>query len=213
MMNKIGLLGGTFNPIHKGHIDLGLKVMNTFNFDKVLYILSAKPPHKKQSNIVSAEIRWEMLNRALSPFPDLIPCDIELNRSDYSWTHETIKMLKVHYPNNTFYFISGSEGFLKIRTWKNYRYLLESLPFIVVFRERSDKNRVEALLKAENITPCLNVTEWKKLPCIYFFSYRSDKLLISSTLIREKVKMSQPIDKFVEKEVQKIMEEYKLYEC
>ena len=206
MKNKIGLLGGTFNPVHLGHIELGLRILDAFQLEKILYILSAYPPHKKNKKIVPAEIRWKMLNKALDSFPQLVPCDIEMKRSTWSWTVDTVKELRKKFPGTEFYFISGSEGFQKIRTWKNYKNLLNSLTFIVVLRKPGHKQAVETLLQEENITLSPHS------PSVHIFYYESDKLFISSTLIREKIKLSQQIDDFVEKEVKKIMEEYKLYE-
>jgi nicotinate-nucleotide adenylyltransferase len=171
--------------------------------EKVLYILSAHPPHKTNLKIVPMALRWKMLERALKPFPQLVPCDMEMKRTTKSWTIDTIKELKIKDPGTQFYFISGSEGFLRIRTWKDYQTLLHSLPFIVVLRDPEHRQAVERLLKEESIMSPSSV---------HIFSYESDKLSISSTLIREKIKQSQQIDGFVEEEVKKIMEEYKLYE-
>lgn len=210
--NRVGLLGGTFNPIHLGHVELGLQICSAFLLDKVLYILSAKPPHKQAGNIAPTPIRWKMLTRALQPFPQLVPCDIEMRRPSYSWTCLTIEELRREYPEDFFYFISGSEGFLRIKTWKNYKDLLKSLSFIVVLRAEKDKKRVENLLKEENLTPCFDIKRHTGSPAIYIYSYSSDKLFISSTLIRKKRSLSEDVDDLVNKEVKKIMLEYKLYE-
>ncbi|UCH92313.1 MAG: nicotinate-nicotinamide nucleotide adenylyltransferase [Candidatus Aminicenantes bacterium] len=217
MRFKIGLLGGTFNPVHRGHVELGLKVGEAFGLEKILYILSAKPPHKKGLEIMPVDIRWKMLQKALEPFPHLVPCDIEMKRSTDSWTIDTVGELTDQFPGNHYYFISGSEGFLKIRTWKNYKKLLNTLPFIVVLRKEADKPAVKKLLRDEGITgyditpPKRNHPE--KSP-VYIFTYQSDCLGISSTFIRQKIKLSgyEGIENFVGKEVKKIMEENNLYE-
>jgi len=215
MRHRIGLLGGTFNPVHLGHVDLGLKIQAAFRLDKILYILSARPPHKKQANIAPAAVRWQMLKKALKPFPRLVPCDIEMRRSTYSWTCLTVAQLREEYPDDTFYFISGSEGFLKIKTWKNYTELLASLSFIVVLRTERDKQKVETLLREENLVPCYDdrgFTETEPTPTIHVYSYQSDKLSISSTLIRKKRGLCEDVDDLVDREVKKIMLENKLYE-
>jgi len=214
MKHRVGLLGGTFNPVHHGHVDLGRKIQAAFQLDKILYILSAKPPHKQQYNIAPAAVRWQMLKEALKPFPRLVPCDIEMRRSTFSWTCMTVAELRSEYPDDTFYFISGSEGFLKIKTWKNYKELLTDLSFIVVLRKESDKKKVEALLHEENLIPKYDVKRHTAVekPTVYIYSYRSDKLHISSTLIRKKRGLCEDVDSLVAMEVKKIMLENKLYE-
>jgi len=163
-------------------------------------------------------LRWEMLTRALGPFPMLEPCDIEMKRPMDSWTIDTVEELYGRYPGSVYYFISGSEGFLKIRTWKNYKKLLQTVSFIVILRKEEHKEQVESIVKGEGITLCFNYDRSEQentvvfAPCVYIFSYRSDELRISSTLIRQKVRLSECIDNFVDKEVKKIMEENKLYE-
>lgn len=212
MKNKIGLLGGTFNPVHRGHLSLGLEVKLAFHLDKVLFILSARPPHKQTIRMPAASIRWQMLKAALQPFPDLVPCDIEMNRDQFSWTYETVSQLRHLYPHDELYFISGSEGFLNIPTWKRYKQLLCAIPFIVILRGAHDRQRVRDLLKKENIIPLTDPVAMSDLPLVYLFSYHSDTIHLSSTMIRERVKSNASIEGMVPKEVIKIMEENKLYE-
>jgi len=220
MKHRIGLLGGTFNPIHRGHIELGLKIRERFFLKEILYILSARPPHKKGLEIAPIDLRWEMLKKALEPFPYLVPCDIEMRRSADSWTIDTVEELIAQYPDRQYYFISGSEGFLKIKTWKNYKKLLKTLSFIVLLRKDSHQKAVEELLKEEGVIPCYNCNDTQQKqnpegkPAVYMFSYQSEHLSISSTLIRKKIKLSgyKQIENFVNEEVKKIMEGNNLYE-
>ncbi|MCP5106222.1 MAG: nicotinate (nicotinamide) nucleotide adenylyltransferase [bacterium] len=203
--DKVGLLGGTFNPVHRGHIDLGLQIREAFGLEKILYILAAQPPHKTNLNVAPTEIRWRMLNEVLARFPQLEPCDSEMKRPTVSWTIDTVEELRKGYPETDFYFISGSEGFLKVRTWKDYKRLLNALSFIVVLRGGGHREAVERLLQDENIR-----FDGPSAP-VHLFSYESDMLFISSTLIRDRVKRSQGVDGLVEEEVKKIMEENNLY--
>jgi nicotinate-nucleotide adenylyltransferase len=220
MKHRIGLLGGTFNPVHRGHIELGLKIRETFFLEEILYILSARPPHKKELEIAPIDLRWEMLKKALEPFPYLVPCDIEMRRSADSWTIDTVNELIAQCPDQQYFFISGSEGFLKIKTWKNYKKLLNTLSFIVVLRKDSHQTAVEQLLKEEGLIPLYssNVTQQNPnpegKPAAYIFFYQSEHLSISSTLIRKKIKLSgyRFIENFVSEEVKKIMEGNNLYE-
>lgn len=210
--NKTGLLGGTFNPVHRGHIELGLKIKAAFNLDRILYILSAQPPHKKRQTLPAAELRLAMLKAALLPHPGLLPCDLELHRQGDSWTIDTIRELKALQPNEHFYFIAGSEGFLKIRTWKEYRRVLQEVYFIIVLRQGGHKRKVEKLLAEENI-PCIGESENPgPPPAAFLHAYQSDYLELSATAIRKKLSSGQDISPYVEKNVRKIMEEIKLYE-
>ncbi len=229
---KVGLLGGTFNPVHRGHVDLGLHVYEAFGLDRVLYILSAQPPHKRNLEVAPAALRWRMLKQALAPYPQLEPCDIEVKRPTWSWTIDTVEALKKESPQTDFYFISGSEGFLKIRTWKEYKRLLRALSFIVILRTPSHKDDIAALLAGEELNPPVPVPGGGNTAAspltpgnpsnanppasgstsVYLHAYESEKLGISSTLIRKKVKRSQDIGGLVDTTVKKIMEENSLYE-
>ncbi len=206
------MLGGTFNPVHRGHIELGLKIKAAFGLDRILYILSAQPPHKKRQAMPAAELRLAMLKAALLPHPGLVPCDLELHRRGDSWTIDTIRELKAAQPDELFYFITGSEGFLKIRTWKEYRRVLQEVFFIIVLRQAGHRRKVEELLREEGI-PCDRESENPgSPPAAFLHSYASDYLELSATAIRKRMSRGLDISPYVEKDVQKIMEEIKLYE-
>lgn len=206
------MLGGTFNPVHRGHVDLGLKIKAAFGLEKILYILSAHPPHKKLQAPPAAELRLAMLKEALRPYPGLVPCDLELRRPGDSWTIDTIRQLKNEYPAEQFYFITGSEGFLKIKTWKAYRQLLGQVFFIIVIRRNSHQPLVERLLRSENIPVGREPENSPLPPTAFLYSYTSAYLSLSATAVRKKVARGQDISSWVEKNVQTIMEGNKLYE-
>jgi nicotinate-nucleotide adenylyltransferase len=209
---KTGLLGGTFNPVHRGHIELGLKIKDAFGLDRVLFILSARPPHKKRQALPPAELRLAMLQAALNPHPGLEACDLELRRRGDSWTIDTIAELKAAAPGERFYFITGSEGFLKIRTWREYRRLLADVFFIIVLRRPGHRPKVERLLRAEGVPLRSGADDPGPPPGAFLHAYVSDYLELSATDIRRKKSRGEDISPYVEKNVQKIMEEIKLYE-
>jgi nicotinate-nucleotide adenylyltransferase len=210
--SKTGLLGGTFNPVHRGHIELGLKIKAAFGLEKILYILSAQPPHKKFQALPAAELRLAMLQGALQPYLGLVPCDLELRRPGDSWTIDTVRQLKSEYPTERFYFITGSEGFLKIKTWKAYQQLLREVFFIIVIRKSSHQPLVERILQTENIPIGRDPENSPLPPTAFLYSYVSDYLTLSATAVRKKAARHQDISLWVEKSVQTIMEENKLYE-
>jgi nicotinate-nucleotide adenylyltransferase len=210
--SKTGLLGGTFNPVHRGHIELGLRIKQAFGLDRVLYILSARPPHKKRQALPPAELRLAMLRAALLPHPGLEPCDLELKRRGFSWTIDTLHELKASRPGERFYFIAGSEGFLKIRTWKDYRQVLREVLLVIVLRSRRHRAPVERLLREEGVPLRGEPGDVQGPPGAFLHSYLSDYLELSATAIRRRRSHGQDVSPYVEKNVHRIMEEIKLYE-
>ena len=132
---RIGLFGGTFNPIHIGHIQVAFKVKKSISLNKVLFIPSALPPHKEPGNVVDVGDRLEMINLSLSPYPDFVISDVELKRPGPSYTIDTVRHFKsAPGEDATHYLILGSDAFLEIDTWKSYADLFLMVPFIVVMR-------------------------------------------------------------------------------
>jgi nicotinate-nucleotide adenylyltransferase len=213
MKNRIGIIGGTFNPVHQGHIELGLRTHKHFQFQRIFYILSAHPPHKPETLVADTNLRWNMLKAALAPYPFLVPCDIEMKRHELSWTYKTIAELKKSLPDSQLFFISGSEGFLKITTWVEYKKILNEIPFIIVLRNQDDANEINALLDLENIAVAENCDSITKLPGAVLYRYDSKYLMISSTQVRDKLKNRQSVADDLQPEVKKIVEENKLYGC
>jgi len=215
MAERIGLLGGTFNPVHRGHVEIGLELRSAFALSRVLYILSAQPPHKRLQKLPPAEIRWQMLQEALAPHPGLEPCDIEFRRADTSWTIETLEEIRRTRPADAFFFICGSEGFLRFRTWKEYRRILEAAYFIVVLRQEKHRRPLVELLAAlaaagHDSPPAAG--RLPPLPAAFLFNVPTETLAISSTRIRKAVRHGADIGAWVCPGVKQIIEEYRLYE-
>jgi nicotinate-nucleotide adenylyltransferase len=130
-----GLFGGTFDPIHRGHLQVARDVKKHFSLDKIIFIPSAQPPHKPSKIIADAADRIEMTQLAVSMCPDFVISDIELKRSGPSYTIDTISYFKEFFPKDTrLYFILGFDAFLELDTWKSYKALFDHITFIVMRR-------------------------------------------------------------------------------
>jgi nicotinate-nucleotide adenylyltransferase len=134
----IGLFGGTFNPVHIGHLRAALEVKEGFDLDQVILIPAALPPHKMPGDVADAADRLHMLNQALEDSPGLTISDVELKRSGPSYTIDTVQHFKRTLPDQSrIYLIMGMDAFLEIDTWKSYDELLLQIPFIIINRPKS----------------------------------------------------------------------------
>jgi nicotinate-nucleotide adenylyltransferase len=209
---RIGLFGGTFNPIHRGHIRAASEVIKRFNLDQIFLIPAALPPHKTSELVANAADRLEMINLAIDDLCGLMVSDVELNRPGPSYTIDTIHHFKNKFsPGAGIYLIMGLDAFLEIHTWKSYQELLEQIAFVVMARPGKDHS------DAQQGWRILESYLKSSLPADYQFDtaracYTSegqqpihivdiDALDISSTEIREKVKRKQRIENLVTPEV------------
>jgi nicotinate-nucleotide adenylyltransferase len=132
---QIGLFGGTFNPIHKGHLGAALDTQAAFRLDEVYLIPSAIPPHKTQRDLAPAEDRVVMLHLAINAYTRLQVSEVELRRRGPSYTIDTLRYFQTEYSQvKTFFLIMGIDAFLEIETWKSYRSIFTIAAVIVVSR-------------------------------------------------------------------------------
>lgn len=140
---RIGLFGGTFNPIHVGHLRSVLEVADGFPLDQCHLIPAAIPPHKDAGQMVAAEARLEMLRLALAGQNKLKVSDVEINRSGLSYTIDTVQHFMTRLPESArLFLIVGLDAFLELDTWKANRDLLRSVGLIVMSRPLPDLQRV-----------------------------------------------------------------------
>jgi nicotinate-nucleotide adenylyltransferase len=132
---RIGLFGGTFNPIHLGHLRVAVEVKEGFNLDQIFLIPAALPPHKIPGTVAGADDRLEMINLAIAGISGVTVSDVELRRSGPSYTIDTVYHFKhTHSDNIRIYLIVGLDAFLEINTWKSYTELLDQIPFVIIAR-------------------------------------------------------------------------------
>lgn len=134
---KLGLLGGTFNPIHLAHLRIAEAARESASLDQVLFIPAADPPHKTLADGVSFEQRYAMVQLAIADQPAFAVSAIERLRHGKSYTVETLTCLRAERPEDELHFIVGSDSFLDIGTWHRYAELFELASLIVVARPGS----------------------------------------------------------------------------
>jgi len=219
---RIGLFGGTFDPIHFGHLRAALEVRQGFDLDEIFMIPAAAPPHKKTAAVTNASDRLKMLELAVSGQSGIKISDIELRRPGPSYTIDTIGYFKkTRSPDSKIYLILGLDAFLEIDTWKSYLNLLEQVAFIVISRPILDCNdfssrwnvlkqflcdKISSDYKFSDSLLCFN---HPKARPIHMFDVTS--LDISGTRIREHVRKGLSIEFLVPPKVEKYIKTRGLY--
>ena len=133
--HRVGFFGGTFDPIHQGHLEIAEKAVKALKLDKMVFIPCRRSPHKLENPGATDAERLEMLRRALIPYPDFEVNCIELEKPPPSYTWQTIRDLKPDYPENTrLFLLIGLDQWEALPRWKNPEILAELVEFIVVGR-------------------------------------------------------------------------------
>ena len=212
MKKKIGVLGGTFDPVHTSHLELAEAARREYGLDKILFIPAAVPPHKRETAVTSFEHRVRMLEIACES-SDFFECNIiegELPKPSY--TLDTLRALQSRMgKESTFYFIIGCDAFLDILTWKSYREILQLVSIIVSKREGVEEKKMAdlAFILGYNIT---NESSWsgsKGNKDICFLKKTPPEL--SSTFIRKNIRDNRIIAGTIPEKVVEYIETNTLY--
>lgn len=140
---KTGAFGGTFNPVHKGHIMLAEYCMDSVGLDRIIMIPTAVPPHKISNNLASENDRLNMCKLACRGKENFFVSDIEIKRQGKSYTYETLTQLKEIYPDDHLYTIMGADMFLTLDRWKNPEIIFEKSSIITIPRDEENKLELE----------------------------------------------------------------------
>ncbi|MEA3238910.1 MAG: nicotinate-nucleotide adenylyltransferase [Candidatus Bipolaricaulota bacterium] len=195
MSGRIGLFGGTFNPLHSAHMLVAKEAYEQFELSKVIFIPSGTPPHKEILVNVTKEDRFAMVQGAIEPCDYLSVSRIEIDRYGLSYTIDTITALQDQYPEELC-FIVGADLLLQIETWKNPRKLLASVPFLIAPRNGISKDLFAA--------PPFDKARISFL--------EMEEVDLSSTWIRDQIRQGEGIPDCVPEPVASYIKERGLYQ-
>jgi nicotinate-nucleotide adenylyltransferase len=132
---RLGLLGGSFNPVHNGHLAIARQTREALGLDQILFVPTSLPPHKPNGSLAPAQDRYEMVRLAISSDPTLAISDVEVSRPGKSYTIDTIRLLQQTYGAHTqLFFLIGLDAFLDFPSWREPRTLLQLCRFVVLSR-------------------------------------------------------------------------------
>jgi nicotinate-nucleotide adenylyltransferase len=143
---RVGLFGGTFNPIHRCHLTLAGQVRDRLSLDQVLFVPAGTPPHKPPASLAPAHHRVAMVREAIADDPTFAVSDIEARRAETSYSIDTVRRLQQERaPADRWFFLIGLDAFLDIATWKDPAQLLRTCGFVVIGRPGSNFIRLRTV--------------------------------------------------------------------
>lgn len=193
MKRRIGFLGGTFDPIHLGHLILAQQLLEQFQLEKVLFIPSAAPPHKDEISVSPTRYRFEMTKMAIEDNRLFEVSDIELKRKGISYTIDTIKELKELYPDSDLYLLAGSDVLTEFDTWKDPDRIFEQAKVVLGIRPGYDKVDLDSKFFGKSIMVEIS------------------GLHVSSTQVRHRVREGKSIKYLVPLKVEEYIKAKELY--
>ncbi len=201
-VSRVGLMGGTFDPIHAGHLVTAEAARSEFNLDKVIFVPSGQPPHKKGMPISGKEFRYLMTVLATAPNPYFEVSRVELDRPGESFAIDTVRYFKAKLnPGSELYFITGADAILEIVTWKEVEDLLENCTFIAATRPGFNLNELRHKLLEKLTDKYLKKIIPLEVPA----------MAISSTDIRNRVKNKGTIKYLLPEAVENFIYKNELY--
>ncbi|MBX4267432.1 nicotinate-nucleotide adenylyltransferase [Clostridium estertheticum] len=197
---KKAIFGGTFDPIHIGHIHIAYEALYSLKLDKILFMPAGNPPNKLNKQITDSKIRYDLVNKAIEGEINFEISDYEINKKENSYTYETIELFSKLQSRTEWYFLIGADSLIDLDNWKNVDRLLNGCQLVVYNR---------AGFALEKILKQKKSLESKYHNKIIFLDMPI--IDISSTSIRESIKEGRNINYLLPKGVEKIVEKLKLY--
>ncbi len=171
---RLGVMGGTFDPIHYGHLFIAEEARVCFALDKVLFLPNGNPPHKEEAQVTSAQHRYKMTALAIADNPFFEISDRELRREGKAYAYDTLIELHAAHPTAELFYITGVDTIAEFMTWYRHEDVIELTTFLVATRPGYDLNALRGLLPARYLERVAFLTE--------------TRLDISSTELRERVR-------------------------
>jgi nicotinate-nucleotide adenylyltransferase len=191
---KLGILGGTFNPIHNGHIAIANHAQKELKLDKILFTPSCTPPHKKNANITDYPNRMAMVELAIKGYPYFQPSDFDYTPGTSSYTKHLIEACQLVYPCSEIFFIIGGDQLSKLHTWYAIEWLFEQVTFVAFYRPGAEADLSKLTSYLDRIV-----------------QLEMEPIDISSEQIRARLKEGLSVEGMLPDSVLEFIQKYQLY--
>lgn len=198
---KIGILGGSFDPIHNGHLAIAESAYREFLLDEVWFIPAGHSPNKNEAEMTEAKVRAEMTEIAVSDIPYFRISRMEVEAAETSYTYLTLTKLKEQYPKTCFYFIMGADSLDYFEQWYHPEIICQKAVLLVAIRDELD--RAQILAKIEEI---------KNLFHAEIYPLSCPKIDIASREIRASIKAGETVTDKIPEKVYRYIKEHGLYQ-
>lgn len=200
-MRKVGIMGGTFNPIHNGHLMIADKAREQFELDEVLFMPCGVPYMKEFREVEAGEIRAEMTALAIQNRPAFTLSRMEIEHSGNTYTYETLERLKAEYPDTVFYFILGADSLFNLTNWAFPERIFASCHILAAVRDQKTMGQMAEQIRYLQERYAASI-----------FLLETEYLDISSSDIRRKVAAGESIEEDVPDKVAAYITEHNLYQ-
>jgi len=209
---RLGILGGTFNPIHLGHLRAAEEVWEHFGLEEVLFIIAAQPPHKDRAALLPFPHRYEMTRLACQEAPYFTVSNVEEARGGVSYSVETLEELHRRYRSQAeFFFIVGLDSFLEITTWHHYMDLFRLANVVVIGRPGFSWTKLKPMLRGDLALRRVNDETYEHPSGRQVHLMETAHLDISSTELRRMLAHGRSIKFLVPAAVESYIKRHKLY--
>lgn len=199
-MSKTGIMGGTFDPIHRAHLRMARCAMEQKQLDRVWFMPSKIPPHKMGQNILNEQLRSHLVKLAIEDEEGFFYSDFELRRREVTYTAKTLTLLREEYPKEEFYFIMGGDSLFRFEHWYHPEKIVENAVILAVSRDgvAMEQMEAQAAFLAKRFQGRFELVQMERMD-------------ISSSLIRKRLSKGEPVQEMLPEKVYEYIQKNHCY--
>lgn len=202
MNTKIGILGGSFDPIHQGHLNIAQNAYQEFQLQEIWFVPAGHSPNKRESSMTPAEIRAKMVSLAIEDIPYFKLSTVEIDAPDTSYTYLTLSRFKEHFPQYEFYFIMGADSLDYFEKWVHPEIICQNAVILTAIRDDMDRSVIQN-----------KIAEIQKMFPAEIYPISGEKTDISSSEIRTTFQSNQDEVPLIPVKVADYIKSHHLYEA